>query len=103
MDLSNPAVDPLGALTPEADAALHEARDARSRSTMLRKQSDNLMNNVNNTQQGVHKSVNSGLTGKVAETVALKVSPHGHQISINIDGNFQGVIGDHWKSPMCYW
>jgi hypothetical protein len=69
---TGPQIDPLGAYTPECDAALGEAKDARARSGGLRRQSDAFMANVRNTQTGMHLSVNDGLTAKVAETVTLK-------------------------------
>ena len=67
------SVDPLGAFTPEAKAALQEAQSARQRSSMLRSGLRNAINNAARTQTSAHKSVNDGLTQKVAETVQLKV------------------------------
>ena len=72
-DSTSTQVDPLGPYTPEADAALQEARDARGRSSMLRRQAQNSIANAENVQQGMHNSVNNGLTTKVAETASLKV------------------------------
>ena len=66
-------VDPLGAFTPEAKAALQEAKSARQRSHMLRSGLRNCIANAARTQSAAHKSVNDGLTQKVAETVQLKV------------------------------
>lgn len=72
-DTAAPQIDPLGPYTPEVDAALHDAKEARNRSAMLRRQAQNIMNNVQNTQKDMHKSVNDGMTSKAAETADLKV------------------------------
>ena len=71
---SAPSSDPLGPYTPEAEAALMEAKDARAISASLRQDISNLIDKVNKTQKSAHKAVNHGLTSKLAETVSLKVS-----------------------------
>ena len=73
---NSPIIEPLGPYTPEADQALQEAKDARSRSSMLRKELSDAISRVDKMQKAAHRSVNSGLTAKVAETVTLKVG-HG--------------------------
>lgn len=65
-------IDPLGPYTPECDAALQEARDARSRGAMLRRDAADLINRCDKSQKQAHQSVNGGITGKIAETVGLK-------------------------------
>lgn len=69
---TSPAIEPLGPYTPEADQALAEAKDARSRSAMLRQQSTDAIKRSEKMQAAAHKSVNDGLTSKVAESVSLK-------------------------------
>jgi len=72
MSNSGPQVEPLGPYTPEADQALQGAKEARNRSAMLRRELTDTINKVDQMQKVAHKSVNDGLTGKVAETVTLK-------------------------------
>ena len=69
----SPHIEPLGPYTPEADQALQGAKDARGRSAMLRSGLQEAINKVDKMQKSAHRSVNSGLTAKVAETVTLKV------------------------------
>ena len=66
-------MDPLGAFTPEAKAALQEAKSARQRSIILRSGLKDALNNAARTQTAAHKTVNDGLTQKMSETVQLKV------------------------------
>lgn len=66
--------DPLGPFTPEAGSALQQAVDARMRSSMLRQELSDAISRSDKVQTQAHKSVNSGLTQKIAETVELKVS-----------------------------
>jgi len=68
----SPHIEPLGPYTPEADQALQGAKDARGRSAMLRSGLQEAINKVDKMQKSAHRSVNSGLTAKVAETVTLK-------------------------------
>lgn len=69
----NPAADPLGAYTPEVEQALQEAKDSRSNSASLRRDIGSSIDRANKTQKEAHKSVNFGLTSKMAETAGLKV------------------------------
>ena len=79
-----PAIDPLGPYTPEADQALQEAREARSRSATLRHDLGATIDRTNKTQKDAHKSVNHGLTMKVSETVGLKVGIYKLQSRVNV-------------------
>ncbi|XP_074654916.1 tektin-like protein 1 [Tubulanus polymorphus] len=65
-------VDPLGSYSPEADQALHEARDARQRSQMLRIDLNEAIEKTERLQKAAHKSVNDGLIQKIAETETLR-------------------------------
>lgn len=65
--------DPLGPYTPEVDTLLGDATDARNRSAYLRRELRCTIDRVDKLKQAAHKSVNEGLTQKVAETVTLKV------------------------------
>jgi hypothetical protein len=67
-----PPVDALGPFTPEADAALVDAKDARNRCQVLKRQLKDLVERVKKTQATVHKAVNDGVIGKIGETVELK-------------------------------
>lgn len=69
---SNPTIDPLGPYTPEADQALQEAKEARTRSALLRQDAATSIDRCNKTQKQAHRSVNDGLTSKVSETAELK-------------------------------
>ena len=72
--------DPLGSFTPEVEAAMNEARDARTRSAMLRKEVSGMVSRVGKVQEVTKGSVNSGLVGKIGETVQLKVNITYHYI-----------------------
>ena len=65
--------DPLGAYTPEVQQAMSLAEDARKRSGALRKEVTEAIDQVQKLQKVAHRSVNDGLTKKVAETVTVKV------------------------------
>lgn len=64
--------DALGPYTPETDQALAEAAEARGRSAYLRKTLRDTIDQIERLQAAAHKSVNDGLTQKVAETMTLK-------------------------------
>lgn len=68
-----PPQDPLGPFTPEAAAAIAQAREARQRSQFLRKDIRDAIENTQQLQQAAHRAVNDGLNQKVAETITLKV------------------------------
>lgn len=51
-----------------------------NRSALLRRDLKELINKVEDTQQKAHHSVNDGLTGKVSETIGLKV----HNVALQI-------------------
>lgn len=65
--------DPLGPYTPEADQALVDSEEARARSAYLRRELKEAIDRTEKLQKAAHKSVNDGLTQKVAETITLKV------------------------------
>ena len=65
--------DPLGPYTPEVQQAMSISADARKRSFSLRKEVADAIDQVQKLQKEAHRSVNDGLTKKVAETVAVKV------------------------------
>ncbi|KAL8612187.1 hypothetical protein ACOMHN_018476 [Nucella lapillus] len=65
-------VDSLGPYTPEADQALQDGAEARSRSAYLRRNLRDTIDQVQRLTRAAHKSVNNGLTQKVAETITLK-------------------------------
>lgn len=67
-----PSIDPLGPYTPEADQALQQAADARSRSSLLRRDLASTIDRADKAQKQAHKSVNDGLTQKCSETTELK-------------------------------
>lgn len=67
-----PPQDPLGPFTPEAAAAIAQAREARQRSQFLRKDIRDAIENTQQLQQAAHRAVNDGLNQKVAETITLK-------------------------------
>jgi len=64
--------DPLGPYTPEVDTLLGDATDSRNRAAYLRRELRAVIDRVNKLKQAAHRSVNDGLTQKVAETVTLK-------------------------------
>ncbi|XP_076436605.1 tektin-like protein 1 [Babylonia areolata] len=65
-------VDALGPYTPETDLALQDGAEARGRSAYLRRNLRDTIDQVQRLQRAAHRSVNDGLTQKVAETVTLK-------------------------------
>ncbi|CAH1787141.1 unnamed protein product [Owenia fusiformis] len=67
-----PPADPLGSFTPEAEQALQQADDARGRSNHLRYELRDSIDRTNRLQKSAAKSVNDGMTGKIAETIGLK-------------------------------
>ena len=67
-------IDPLGPYTPEASAAIDQAREARHRSMGLRREIRDAIENTERLQETAHKAVNSGMNKKVAETITLRVS-----------------------------
>lgn len=64
--------DNLGPYTPECDKALQEGLEARSRSALLRRGLRDTIDQIEKLKQAAHKSVNDGLTQKVAETETLR-------------------------------
>ncbi len=97
----SPIVDPLGAFTPEAEQALLEAREARQRSAMLRKELSDSINRSGKMQKAAHKSVNDGLTQKIAETVSLKVRSFAVlQSVITLPPLIKKI--DDWKTTLCF-
>ena len=71
--VKTPEVNPLGPYTPEAAEAIHLADEARQRSVILRKEVAEAIEQTTKLQKAAHKSVNAGLTKKVAESVTMKV------------------------------
>ncbi|XP_006822555.1 tektin-like protein 1 [Saccoglossus kowalevskii] len=67
-----PTLDPLGPYTPESAAAIAQAHDARNKSSTLRRDVEDAIARTEQLQRSAHKSVNDGLTQKLAETIALK-------------------------------
>ena len=65
--------NPIGAYTPEVQEALSLAVDARKRSVVLRREVTEAIDQVQKLQRAAHKSVNDGLTKKIAETITVKV------------------------------
>ena len=68
-----PPVEPLGPYTPECARVISTAAEARQRSTNLRKEVAEAIEQTVKLQKAAHQSVNDGLTQKVAETVTMKV------------------------------
>lgn len=73
-NLSANITDQLGPFTPECEHALADAREARARSSYLRREVHEILDKTVKLQKAAHKSVNDGLTQKLAETVTLKVN-----------------------------
>ncbi|XP_001622655.2 coiled-coil domain-containing protein 105 [Nematostella vectensis] len=69
---STPEVEPLGPYTPECARVISEAADARQRSSTLRKEVAEAIEQTIKLQKAAHNSVNDGLTQKVAETVSVR-------------------------------
>ena len=69
----SPPTDPLGPYTPEASAAMEQAREARQRSVALRKEIKDAIENTKKLRDTAHAAVNEGINRKVAETVTLQV------------------------------
>ena len=67
-------VNPLGPYTPEAAQAVAMATNAIQKSQALLRDVELSIEETRGVQRDLHKSVNNGLTKKVAETVAMKVS-----------------------------
>ncbi|XP_050417944.1 coiled-coil domain-containing protein 105 isoform X2 [Patella vulgata] len=78
--------DPLGPYTPEADSALADASEARSRSLYLRRELKDAIDRSEKLQKAAHKSVNDGMTQKIAETVTLK-----HHLGVGLGENRHGI------------
>lgn len=68
-----PPTDPLGPFTPEAAQAIAQALEARQRSTVLRREIKEAIDNTQKLQQAAHEAVNDGMNKKVSETITLKV------------------------------
>lgn len=71
--LASMEADPLGPYTPEVKQVMSLATDARQRSTNLRKEVSDAIEQVQKLQKLAHKYVNDGLTKKISETIAVKV------------------------------
>ncbi|ESO96658.1 hypothetical protein LOTGIDRAFT_202010 [Lottia gigantea] len=78
--------DPLGPYTPEADSALADAADARTRSAYLRRELKDAIDRTDKLQKAAHRSVNDGITQKIAETVTLK-----HHLGVGLGENRHGL------------
>lgn len=84
MSLGQP--DPLGPYTPEADQALVDAEEARARSAYLRRELKDAIDRTEKLQKAAHKSVNDGITQKVAETITLK-----QHLGVSLGENRHGI------------
>lgn len=84
MSLGQP--DPLGPYTPEADQALVDAEEARARSAYLRRELKDAIDRTEKLQKAAHKSVNDGITQKVAETITLK-----QHLGVGLGENRHGI------------
>ncbi|XP_064616215.1 tektin-like protein 1 [Liolophura sinensis] len=71
-NLSANITDQLGPFTPECEHSLADAKEARARSAYLRREVHEIIDKTEKLQKAAHKSVNDGLTQKLAETVTLK-------------------------------
>ncbi|CAH3148704.1 unnamed protein product [Porites evermanni] len=69
---ATPPVEPLGPYTPECARVISTAAEARERSSNLRKEVAEAIEQTVKLQKAAHQSVNDGLTQKVAETVTMK-------------------------------
>ncbi|XP_048774873.1 coiled-coil domain-containing protein 105-like isoform X2 [Ostrea edulis] len=78
--------DPLGPYTPEADQALVDSEEARARSAYLRRELKEAIDRTEKLQKAAHKSVNDGLTQKVAETITLK-----QHLGVGLGENRHGI------------
>ncbi len=65
--------DPLSPHTPEVSEAIALAADARQRSVILRKEVIEAIDQTTKLQKAAYRSVNDGLTKKIAETTTMKV------------------------------
>lgn len=88
-----PPTDPLGPFTPEAAQAIAQAKEARQRSSVLRREIKEAIDNTQKLQQAAHEAVNGGMNRKVAETVTLKVRKLNYKKSTTFTGNKTTVIG----------
>lgn len=70
-----PPIEPLGPYTPECARVISTAAEARKRSSNLRKEVAEAIEQTIKLQKAAHQSVNDGLTQKIAETVTMKVCP----------------------------
>ncbi|XP_078604089.1 tektin-like protein 1 [Branchiostoma floridae x Branchiostoma japonicum] len=71
---SNPMLgepDPMGPYTPDAAKAIEEAREANLKSAALRRAIKDSIDKTTMLQQAAHRSVNDGLTQKLAETITM--------------------------------
>ncbi|XP_043940278.1 coiled-coil domain-containing protein 105 isoform X2 [Protopterus annectens] len=66
-----PKPNSLGSFTPECKEAMDAAKEACSSSKQLRKAIKEAIDNAVTLQRSAHKSVNAGVTQKMAETVSL--------------------------------
>ena len=64
---------PVNPLTPAAVEAVLGAENARKLSAEIRQESWMMADNTSRIQQAVHRTVNQGLTQKLAQTVTLAV------------------------------
>lgn len=71
--LGTDRTDPLGPYTFEVDTLLSDATEARKDSVYIRRDARCSIDRIDKLKQAAQKSVNEGLTQKVAETVTLKV------------------------------
>ncbi|XP_067056944.1 tektin-like protein 1 [Acropora muricata] len=67
-----PPIEPLGPYTPECARVISTAAEARKRSSNLRKEVAEAIEQTVKLQKAAHQSVNDGLTQKIAETVTMK-------------------------------
>ncbi|XP_069121402.1 tektin-like protein 1 [Argopecten irradians] len=84
--LATTQADPLGPFTPEADQALLDAEEARSRSGYLRKELKEAIERTEKLKEAAHKSVNDGITQKLSETITLK-----QHLGVTLGENRHGI------------